>query len=337
MNSMYNRPLRVAVIGCGAISGNHISAILAAKQTVCALCDVDLSHAKSAAERFELGDVPLYTDYRELLEKEAPDTIHICTPHYLHAEMSVAALKKNIHVLCEKPLAISMEQLAAVRAAAKESQAQIGVCLQNRYEKNILRLYEFAQQGVSAAGSFVLWKRDKSYYDSGSWRGTWEQEGGGVMINQALHTLDMLQWMCGMPAFVTSHISIDHLKGEIEVEDTASALFETADGTRFNLFATTASGADFPIQHWLKLKNGDLVTGGNFTVTLNNQTLPPPKREEGIGKTEWGNGHKTLIADFYDCLHTDRPFPINAEEGGKVVQLILGMYTSNGERIAVPE
>ena len=157
------------------------------------------------------------------------------------------------------------------------------------------------------------------------------------MINQALHTLDMLQWMCGMPAFVTSHISNDHLKGEIEVEDTASALFETADGTRFNLFATTASGADFPIQHWLKLKNGDLVTGGNFTVTLNNQTLPPPKREEGIGKTELGNGHKTLIADFYDCLHTDRPFPINAEEGGKVVQLILGMYTSNGERIAVPE
>ncbi len=337
MKSEHQPSLRTAVIGCGAISGNHIQGILAAGHTICALCDIDMTHAQTAAERHRLGQIPIYTDYRELLEKEAPDVVHICTPHYLHAEMCVAALNQNIHVLCEKPLAISLEQLAQVQTAARSSKAKIGVCLQNRYENNILKLYELSRQGVLAAGSFVLWKRDEAYYRSGAWRGTWKMEGGGVMINQALHTLDMLQWICGMPEFVTAHIFNDHLQHEIEVEDTATALFETADGKRFNLFATTAAGEDFPIQHWIRLSNGDLVTGGNFEVSVNHQTLPLQIREAGIGKTEWGNGHKTLIADFYDCLLTDRHFPIDAIEGGKVVRLILGMYASDGARIAVPQ
>ncbi len=337
MQKQQSTPLRVAVIGCGSIASNHITSIQNAGQMLCALCDIDRSHAEAVAERYGLSGVPIYEDYLEMLSVQSPDAVHICTPHYLHAPMCVAALERNIHVLCEKPLCISMEQLATVRRAAENSSAYLGVCQQNRYEPNFLRLRELTQGGVVAGGGFVLWKRDENYYRSGAWRGTWEQEGGGVMINQALHTLDLLQWMCGMPEKVTSHISNDHLKGVIEVEDTAQALFECADGRRLSFYATTAAGADFPVSLWFKLASGENVTAEVDLLTVNAQPLPASVRDAGIGKTEWGGGHRRLIADFYDCIASGRPFPIDAKEGEKVVRLILGMYASNGEKIDVPQ
>ena len=337
MQNRQSASLRVAVIGCGAISSNHIASIQNAGQTLCALCDIDRSHAEEAAKKHGLSDVPIYEDYLEMLSAQSPDAVHICTPHYLHAPMCVAALERNVHVLCEKPLCISMEQLESIRRAAESSTAYLGVCLQNRYEPNFLRLRELTQEGVAACGGFVLWKRDESYYRSGAWRGTWEHEGGGVMINQALHTLDLLQWLCGMPDEVIAHVSNDHLKGVIEVEDTAQALFECADGRRFNFYATTAAGADFPVSLWFKLTSGKNVTAEIDLLTVNAQPLPSSVREVGIGKTEWGCGHGRLIADFYDCIANGRPFPIDVKEGEKVVRLILGMYASNGEKIKIPQ
>ena len=132
------KTFRIAVIGCGAISGNHINAIVGSGNKICALCDIVPEHAQEKIEKFELAGVPIYTDYVELLEKEKPDSIHICTPHYLHAEMVIAALGRGIHVLCEKPLAINMEQLHAVLAAEEASTAQLGVCQQNRFEPRML-------------------------------------------------------------------------------------------------------------------------------------------------------------------------------------------------------
>ena len=96
--------LRVAVVGCGAISGNHIRAIQSAEQRICALCDIDVTQAQKKAERFNLGDVAIYDDYETMLDRERPDAVHICTPHDLHAPMVLKALERDIHVLCEKPL-----------------------------------------------------------------------------------------------------------------------------------------------------------------------------------------------------------------------------------------
>ena len=225
---------RVAVVGCGAICGNHINGILSAGQNVCALCDIDESHALSVAEKFSL-DPKIYTDYIGMLDTEHPDSVHICTPHYLHAQMCIEALKRNINVLCEKPLCISKQELESIIKAANESSAQLGVCLQNRYEPAILKLRELAGDDPVGALGIVSWKRDEKYYASGDWRGKWATEGGGVMINQAIHTLDLLQWICGMPAYVTAHLSNDSLQGIIEVEDTASALLECENGKKISL------------------------------------------------------------------------------------------------------
>lgn len=333
------KQFRVAVIGCGAISGNHIAGILGAGQTICALCDILPEAAQKRAEQYGLN-VPIYTDFRELLDKEKPDSIHICTPHYLHAEMIVEALGRNINVLSEKPLAISMDQLHAVLAAEKASRAQLGVCQQNRYEANMLALREIAKEhGVAAGAGMVMWKRDEAYYRSGAWRGTILQEGGGVMINQALHTLDILQWVCGMPDHVTSHIANDYHKGCIEVEDTAEATFELPSGITTHFYATNNATKDFPVQIQLITKDGKPVFATNQAILFDNALVPVAREETAdhplVGKSVWGRGHGVLIADFYRCVGEGIPFPINGEEGAKVIRLILSMYASHGNRIGI--
>ena len=329
---------RVALVGCGAISGNHIKAILAAGQTLCALCDVDTSRTRATLEKYALGDLPCYTDYVALLQQEHPDAVHICTPHDLHAPMITEALKRGIHVLCEKPLCISIDELKALRQTVAESTAQLGICFQNRYEPTMLRLKELAKGGVRGGYATVVWKRDEAYYRSGAWRGTWKHEGGGVMINQAIHTLDILQWVCGFPTHVTAHISNDHLQNVIEVEDTATALFETAGGQKLHFFATTAASTDFPVQLNLRLASGEVVFATNnllLTDAGKRADGSAGEAEELIGKSVWGTGHKRLIADFYAHLRAGTPFPIGLEEAEKVNRLVLAMYQSQGKRIEI--
>ncbi len=329
--------LRVAVIGCGAISGNHINGILAAGQTLCALCDVLPERAQQSIEKYKLENVAVYTDYVEMLDREKPDSVHICTPHYLHAPMCVEALGRNINVLCEKPLSINMDQLHAVLKAEKESKAQLGVCQQNRFEPNMLWLMEFIKEhGVKSGLGIVSWERNEAYYRSGAWRGTILEEGGGVMINQALHTLDLLQHLCGMPTHVTSHVDNDFHKNYTEVEDTAVAHFEREDGVRYQFYATTAATADLPVQLQFVTKDGMRVIAGNDFVVVNGKQVAIEdnrKASNMVGKAVWGTGHAVLIEDFYRCVQSGEAFRIPGTEGAKVIQLILSMYHSHGNRI----
>ena len=321
--------MRIALVGLGVIGKVH-AGIIPHYGTLCAVCDV----REEAMAPF--ADVPHYTDYETMLREARPDAVHICTPHYLHADMVIAALRMDIHVLCEKPLSISHEQLDAVQKAAAKSQAQLGVCHQNRYEPNFLRAKELAdEEGVLNAFGDVVWMRNADYYTSGSWRGTWKEEGGGVMINQALHTLDLLQWMCGMPTHVIAHTANDHLQGVIEVEDLAAARFECANGTLINFYATTAAARSFPAHLRLCLKSKKVLHAEPSLLALAGEVLPLGEREETVGKSVWGTGHKRLIADFYRCIQEGAHFPINAVEGAKVVRLILAMYASNGKRVEI--
>ena len=319
--------MRAAVVGCGAISKNHIAAIEAAGQTLCALCDID----REKAEALCLG-VPVYTEFSELLEKELPDCVHICTPHYLHAPMCAEALGRGVNVLCEKPLAISFSQLEQVLAAEEASPAKLGVCLQNRYEPNFMALKELAAEGVTALAGSVFWNRDEAYYASGSWRGRWETEGGGAVINQALHTLDLLQYLGGMPKYVTAATANHHLPG-IEVEDTAEARLETEDGRVFSFFATTGCGASFPAMVQMKTASGKSCMATTKVLTVSGDVHT--QNASAMGKSVWGAGHKALIADFYDCLQTGKRFPIDGEEGAKCVKLTLKIYASKGTRVEV--
>ncbi len=322
-----------AIIGVGSIAPTHINALKRAGHSVAALCDIIPERCEAAKRKFEL-DCAVYTDYRKMLSEVRPDTVHICLPHYLHAPVTCDALAMGINVLCEKPLAISEEQLQILQRAVESSDATLGVCHQNRYNSASVAVKNFLKdKTVSTAVGTLAWCRDAAYYAAADWRGKWTTEGGGVMMNQALHTLDLLQWICGMPESVTATVSNHSLKGVIEEEDTAFGLFRVSDETNFVMNATNTSLHSFIVNFSVATTEGDEIDFfGNHLVINGEYTKTADKKPEH-GKAVYGNSHQRLIADFYDCLQSGRKFPIDYYEGCKVIRLILGMYKSNGNTI----
>ena len=319
--------MKSAIIGLGSIGSVHTKVLRELFGEPYAVCDLD-------KEKFSVAPDSLhYTDYRTMLDEIRPDVVHICTPHYLHAEMIIECLKRDIHVLCEKPLCINKNEIAEILEAKKRSSAKLGVCLQNRYNASnaYVRDYLSDKQILSATGN-VIWHRGEKYYNSAEWRGKWATEGGGVMINQALHTLDLLQWICGMPDSVTAMTSNLTLNDIIEVEDTAAAIY--SGDSNFSFFATVGSNKDFDVEMTFKIP-GETIKVLNNSVIINGKQITFEQDDSVYGKLCYGSGHKRLISDFYDCIENGKEFAIDAEEASKVVRLILGAYESKGKKISL--
>ena len=326
--------MRVGIVGLGAIAPLHIRAILACGQKITAICDIDKEKCGKINAEFNLG-AKEYSDYNEMLSSGEIDSVHVCAPHYLHADIICKALNLGINVLSEKPLAINFEQLDEIEQAVKNSSAKLGVCFQNRYNASVLYLKEFFKdKPIIAATANLVWKRDKDYYASGPWRGKKQFEGGGVMINQAIHSLDLLQWFCGMPENVVAHCSNNSLKNVIDVEDTAYGMFTLPGGGKFVINATNSASSSFPIVFMVQSKHDSAELFGD-NIILNGKFVTKSDGTPVFGKDEWGAGHGKLITEFYDCLETGRKFPIDFYEGAKTVKLILKMYESDGEKINI--
>ena len=318
--------MRAAIVGLGVIGRVHAEVLRAQGETLCAVCDTD-------AEKLKDFSAAKYGDYLRLLDEERPDVVHVCTPHYLHADMVTEALKRNIDVLCEKPLCISEKDIPRILEAEKRSAARLGVCHQNRYNAANAFVKEYLKnKQVRGAYATVVWRRDAAYYASGDWRGRRATEGGGVLINQALHTLDLLQWLVGEPEYVAANVSNLTLSDVIEVEDTAAAIF--SGGAEFSLFATVGSAADFPVSVVLRT-DAETITLLPDTVLINGKIEEFQRDGRAYGKGCYGTGHEKLIADFYDCMRTGRHFMLDGAEGAKVVKLILAAYASGGKRIKI--
>ncbi len=326
--------MRVGIVGLGAISPLHIRAILKNGQKITAICDVDPEKRQKVNAEFGLN-AEEYSDYNALLASGKVDVVHVCTPHYLHAEIICMALRANIHVLCEKPLAINFEQLDAIEKAVKNSSATLGVCFQNRYNASVLYLKEFFKdKEIIAATANLVWHRGKDYYSSAKWRGKKQYEGGGVMINQAIHTLDLLQWFCGMPESVIAHCSNNSLKNVIDVEDTAFGCFTLKNGGNFIINATNSAASCFPIVFMFQSKTDAVELSGDNLI-VNGKFVTKSDGAPIFGKEEWGVGHDKLIKEFYNCLENGKKFPIDFYEASKTVKLILKMYQSNGEKVNI--
>lgn len=326
--------MRVGIVGLGAISPLHIRAILKYGQKITAICDVDPEKRQKVNAEFGLN-AEEYSDYNALLASGKVDVVHVCTPHYLHAEIICMALGANIHVLCEKPLAINFEQLDAIEKAVNNSSATLGVCFQNRYNASVLYLKEFFKdKEIIAATANLVWHRGKDYYSSAKWRGKKQYEGGGVMINQAIHTLDLLQWFCGMPESVIAHCSNNSLKNVIDVEDTAFGRFTLKNGGNFIINATNSAASCFPIVLMFQSKTDAVELSGDNLI-VNGKFVTKSDGAPIFGKEEWGVGHDKLIKEFYNCLENGKKFPIDFYEASKTVKLILKMYQSNGEKVNI--
>lgn len=326
--------MKVGIIGIGSIAPNHIRGIKQSGHEIVALCDVEVENCAKANERSNLS-ARIYSNYIEMLDKEKLDAIHICTPHYLHAEMICEGLNRNINVLCEKPLAINQEQLDQIEKVVKSSKAQLGVCFQNHYNASVLYVKDYLKdKEITGASANLIWNRDARYYAQAEWRGTWVQEGGGVMINQAIHGLDLMQWICGMPESVIAHTHNVALKNEIEVEDTAFGLFKLKNGGSFVVNATNSASYCFPIYYMFRA-DGHTVQLSSNNIIIDDQFITKSDNEPLIGKEVWGVGHSKLIKDFYDCIESGKKFEIDFYEASKAIKLLLAMYRSNGEEIKI--
>lgn len=328
--------LKAAVIGCGLISKNHFKALNNVEYAECAaVCDIVPEKAEAAAAQYGIPEI--YTDYREMLKNPDIDVIHICTPHYLHAGMAVDALEAGKHVLCEKPMALSETDAKRMMEARDKAGRNLGICFQNRYNeasiymKKIMDSKELGE--VLGARGQVTWNRKPEYYTQSPWRGRWATEGGGVLINQAIHTFDLLQWLTGPVKTVEASISTKRLKEAIEVEDTVDILMTGADGKRILFYASNCYVKNAPVELEIICENGSIKMVGNEVITEKNGEITSTDYSSGtvLGKDYWGSGHGFLIDDFYRCIETGNPLPVNGEEAVVSVRLLEAVYRSAKE------
>jgi len=319
--------MKSAIIGLGVIGKVHFDVLEKQGEDIVAVCDVDVEKLG------EYEGVKKYLDYRIMLDAEKIDVVHICTPHYLHAEMTIFALQKGINVLCEKPLCISKEQLSRVLDAEKKSTAQLGVCFQNRYnDTSVFAKNYLSGKKIEYAFGSLRWHRDEAYYKSADWRGKWQSEGGGVLINQAIHTIDLLEWIVGDVKHAVGKTYNLSLKDVIEVEDTAVADFW--DDACFSIIATNTSAEDMPIELRFFTKDETVIVTPD-SVKINGKTVDVQCSDKWFGKRSYGNGHEKLIADFYDCVKNGKKFWIDGEEGAKALKLVLAVYECKGEVVEI--
>lgn len=321
---------RAAVIGCGDVSSVHFEAIAKLDDAVLAgVCDPDHQRLAAAVETF---GVPGFSDHLSLIEQVRPDVVHICTPHNEHASIAADCLEKGVNVIVEKPLAHTLAEGRRLVAAAEANHAKIAVCFQNRYNATSQAMHQLLATGdlgaVVGASATVMWQRTADYYRNRPWRGTWEGGGGGLLMNQAIHTLDLLQWLAGDITAVSGNASTRFLGGDIDVEDTAEFVAEHANGARSAFYATLANPYNAPVTLDVVTEKAVLNLRGNLTVTHADGRVEvvPERRSASGGRDYWGVSHELLIADFYARLDDSEPFWISPAEAEKSLRIIKDIY-----------
>lgn len=335
--------LRIAIIGLGNIAPHHAAAI---KQTgdaeLAAVCTRDATRGEAFVR--EHGG-KLYADYHDLLAHSDVDIVAICTPHDLHAPMTIAAAVAHKHVLVEKPMARNVAECDAMIDACERAGVTLGVLFQMRFDPLALKLRKIIDEGrlgrLIWTTTNALWYRSDEYYRSGAWRGTWEHEGGGVLINQAIHVIDLMLWLTGMPTIVTAQTRT--LNHSIEVEDSAAAILEYADNRLGLIQATVAAYPGYPEYIEIVGTRGSAVyhrgearlewhiveprEDGEERATVSSGAAAPM----GISAT----GHIAAYQDFAAALREKRAPRVNGIEGRKSVELVEAIYRSARNRTPV--
>ena len=333
--------LRVGVIGCGSISGTHFHALRNTEYAeLAAVCDIRPDRMEKAAK--EQG-VKGFLDWRELIAQPDIDAVHVCVPHYLHAEISIGALKAGKHVLCEKPMGMTLKEAQAMEQAALESGKTLTVCFQNRYNGTSQRIKQIIDGGelgqVLGGSGFVCWDRDGAYYTDSGWRGKWATEGGSVLINQSIHTLDLMRWLVGGFTLKSATMTAKRLADTIETEDTCDMLLENDRGGRFLLYCTVCAVGNMPVQLHLQLEKGEIhMDGSRLTIVGPDGTnFEDYAAKMTVGKDYWGASHEHLIREFYRAIQAGEAPYVTPADALETTRIMEQAYLSASEIRRRPE
>lgn len=331
------KKLRAGIIGCGNIFPMHAVSVMEQENAeLAAVCDMKEELAKKASEQYHCN---YYVDYKKMIDTEKLDVLHICTPHYLHPEMALYAAKKGVNILTEKPMAIRLEDAYAMHKAAKDHHVILQVSFQNRYNPGSLLIKETLASGelgkIFSARFLVAWNRSDEYYSKSEWKGTWDKEGGGVMIDQAIHTLDLMNWFIGSEIdYVEAAIS-RRAHDIIKVEDCAEGVISYRNGIRASFYAMNYNTYDAPVEIELHCEKGIAKLTGEKAIisfTDNRQYIADRNPNEvfhyGEVKQYWGVSHRKEIENLYHCLLTGERPRNTAEEVMSTQELVCAIYQS---------
>ena len=333
--------MKISLIGCGGIARVHAQVIAESGHTFLSCCDEKAAQAEAFAQQY--GCKP-YASMRALLDAERPDVVHICTPHYTHVPLALYALKRDIHVVLEKPAASFTADIDVLLQAADRSNAQTAVCFQNRYNQSSQHAKTLLDSGslgkITGARAFVSWSRRGGYYTDSDWRGSLNTEGASVLINQSIHTMDLMQWLIGgEPVAIEGSTANRTLKGVINTEDTAEACLTFDDNVTAIFHATVGYRSDAEITVEILCENATLaITGDNVSIRHQDGTVETPslsQTAQGLGKSYWGSGHKAIITDFYEHIASGKKFPLDAHEGCKALRTCFDIIESGKRREAI--
>ncbi len=340
--------LTVGLIGCGRISFKHIESFVANADCMALIscCDplLDRAQAKAAEYRKSVpaAEVGVYADYKTMLREKKPDIVTIATESGYHARIVIDCLEAGVHVIVEKPMALSTQDADAMLAAARKADRKLAVCFQNRFNAPIQKLH-----AAKKAGRFgrllhgmvqIRWNRNEGYYAEAPWRGTWKLDGGTLM-NQCTHGIDLLQWMMGEDA-VRVQAQTRRFLRPIEAEDFGAAIIEFASGA-VGIIEGTADVYPTNLNETLSLfgEKGTVVIGG---LAVNKMETWRFSDAEAVGDTEskvlnpnekdpptvYGFGHVALFRDVVDAITSGREPFVSGEKGRKALEIILAIYKS---------
>ncbi len=336
--------IHIGLIGGGNISETHARAARAiAGVEIAAIYG---TNAKKVATLCREHDAKPYHDFDAFLAHRPMDMVAIGTPSGMHAAQGIAAAQRGLHVLTEKPIDISTERADVLIAAAERSGVKLGVMFQDRAKPAIRELRDWVSTGVIGklllVDARVKWYRPPEYYSGSRWRGTLALDGGGALINQAVHTVDLLLWLLGDVVRVQARTAT--VLHAIEAEDTAVAIVEFANGALGVLQATTAAYPGYPRRVEITGTEGTVILEQDRILAANLRT-PPPRSSAGIAPDENQSassavvsdvrGHQALFQDFLQAIERDTAPICDGREGRRSIALVEGIYRAAGSGTAV--
>lgn len=342
---MSSNKVRFAIIGAGVIGTVHAAALASLTDTteLVVIADLDSAKASALAERHGAEHT---TDVSALLARDDIDAVTVCTPSGLHADVAVAALEAGKHVVIEKPIDVTLAAADRILKAEMTSGKKVTVISQHRFDRSTEKVLEAVTEGrlgtITSAIASHAWWRGQTYYDSGDWRGTWALDGGGAVMNQTVHTINLMMTMAGAPVEVFAYTAcLAHER--IEVEDTAVAVVRFASGALGIIHGTTAAypGLDARLSIYgtkgsAVISDDELVYvhethGDAKEIAMSNKTGENQVTDDDrIRESEVGLGftHRLQLADFVEAVTTGGTPRVTTADARASLAVILAMYES---------
>lgn len=334
--------MKYALIGCGRIATNHMKAAVNNQLEIVGVCDIlpekmEEILIKHSLEKDE--SIHRYTDYKELIMSEKPELVSIATESGNHAEIALYCIDAGVHVIIEKPMAMSIDDANKIIEASEKKNVKVSACHQNRFNVAIQELRKAIEAGrfgkLSHGSIHVRWNRNHGYYDQASWRGTWAQDGGALM-NQCIHGIDLLRWMMGDEVEEVYGATRQQFHDYLEAEDIGMAVVKFKNGAIGTIEGTTnVYPQNLEETLYIFGEKGTVKIGGKSTNNIDVWDFADETEEDNKNKgleeatsNVYGNGHTSLFADMMDAIKNDRKPYVDAVAGRNALEMILSIYKS---------